>query len=202
MRSIHRSSGRRLDHSAIPGRTFKSLLLLTFAACLLSVASSAQSTADEYQLKAAFLFHFTQYVEWPAEATGEDNSPFLICIVGEDPFQNSLEDAIKGKLVVGKAAKIRHIRQVEDGQKCHLIFLGNNESGRVSQLPESLKHAPVLTVGESADFLKNGGIIRFCMEGNKVRFEVSQEAAQGANLKISSRLLLLAKSVVARKSER
>jgi hypothetical protein len=162
------------------------------------IMSTAQSQVDEYQLKAAFLFHFAQFVEWPAGALGLSDNPFLICIAGEDPFHGDLEEAVRGKFIAAKVVRIRHIKQVQEGAGCHVVFIGKDESGHLSQLIATLRNMPVLTVGESENFLQSGGIIRFCMEDRKVRFEINKEAAEAANLKISSRLLLLAKTVVKR----
>jgi hypothetical protein len=157
-------------------------------------AQSASVT--EYQMKAAFLFHFAEFVDWPAGALGSNDNPFLICIAGEDPFHGDLEEAVRGKFIAAKVVQIRHIKQPQDSAGCHVVFVGSDESGHLSQLIPTLRNMPVLTVGESENFLQRGGIIRFCMEDRKVRFEVNQGAAEAANLKISSRLLLLAKTVL------
>ena len=122
----------------------------------------------------------------------------VFCVLGDDPFHGDLEGTVEGKLVYGKSVRIRHIQQAVDGKECELIFLGRSENARVPEILKALSGLPVLTVGESDDFLRQGGIIRFCMEDRKVRFEVSQEAAERAHLNVSARLLLLAKTVVAR----
>jgi hypothetical protein len=156
----------------------------------------AQSKVDEYRLKAAFLFHFAQLVDWPPGALGADRDPVTLCTLGEDPFHGDLEAVVEGKLAGNRALHVRHFKLVQDVQGCHLLFIGSSERSLVPALLSKLKDAPVLTVGETDDFVKQGGVIRFCLEGNKVRFEINLDAAQRAGLKISSRLLLLAKSVV------
>jgi hypothetical protein len=174
-------------------------VLIALLCVIHPTTSSAQSQADEYRLKAAFLFHFAQFVEWPTEALGNADAPFVICIAGEDPFRGGLEETVQGKLIDSRPVRIRHIKQVQEGQECRVLFIGKGEG--VSPLTATLRNMPVLTVGESDDFLQKAGMIRFFVEDRKIRFEVNQEAAEAANLKISSRLLLLAKTVVGRKGK-
>jgi hypothetical protein len=171
--------------------------ILVASLCVISPKmSSAQSPVDEYQLKAAFLFHFAQFVEWPPDAPKDPDGSFLLCVVGEGPFHGDLERIVEGKLIADQLVRVQHIRQLEDSQGCRVVFIGANESKQISLSTASLRKMPVLTVGESDDFLRQGGIIRFCLEDRKVRFEINQQAAGDAHLKISSRLLLLAKTVV------
>lgn len=158
--------------------------------------SNAQSRVDEYQLKAAFLFHFAQFVEWPPDALKNPDGSFLFCVVGEGPFHGDLERIVEGKLLADKLVHVQHIKQLQDSQGCYVVFIGANESKQIALSTSNLRKLPVLTVGESDDFLRQGGIIRFCLEDRKVRFEINQQAAGDAHLKISSRLLLLAKTVV------
>jgi hypothetical protein len=155
----------------------------------------AQSQQDEYQVKAAFLYHFAQLVEWPAETAGDSGS-FPLCIFGDDPFHGQLEDAVSGKQIGPRTLQIRHVRQPQEARACRVLFIGKVESRRIPALLPELQHSPVLTVGETDGFLSAGGIIRFCLEGNKVRFEINRLAADSVGLKVSSRLLLLAKNVV------
>lgn len=185
-------------------RLFRNLLLfLTLAFYLISpVLAAGQAEVEEYRLKAAFLFHFAQLVEWPPKALTSGDGSLIFCVYGEDPFHGDLEGTVQGKSVAAKPVRIRHINQPQDSKGCHLVFMDRNESGRVRELLNAVNSMPVLTVGESENFLKEGGMIRFCMEERKVRFEISQEAAEKANLKVSSRLLLLAKNVIRANGER
>lgn len=161
-----------------------------------ALLAAGQSQVEEYRLKAAFLFHFAQFVEWPAGALPDGpDKPLVFCVVGDDPFQGELEGTVQGKSAGGRAVRIVHIQRIQANSGCHLAFIDRKQSGRVHELLASLDGAPVLTVGESEDFLRQGGMIRFCMEERKVRFEINQGAAERAHLKISARLLLLAKSV-------
>ena len=107
-----------------------------------------------------------------------------------------LEGTVAGKLVGNRVMRIRHLGQAQDMQTCQILFLGKAQSKRIPQLLASLRNAPILTVGETAGFLDAGGMIRFLLEENKVRFEINVQAAESARIKIGSRLLILAKNVV------
>lgn len=156
----------------------------------------AQSSADEYRVKAAFLFHFVQLVEWPAGSLGNEINPLTLCTIGDDPFRGDLEGTLAGKTVEGRALRVRHLKPTEQVQGCQVVFVSRNDVSRLVPLLEELKNGPILTVGESEGFVLQGGMIGFCLVDNKVRFEINLEAAERARLKLSSRLLLLAKTVV------
>jgi hypothetical protein len=156
-------------------------------ALLAVVRGSAQEASLEYRVKAAYLFNFTKFVEWPAGAI-PDGAPFTICVAGDNPFAATLEDTIRGETVSGRTLQSRPAQGTET---CQVLFIPRE----VDPAP-FLKRArmePVLTVGESPEFVRQGGIINFVREEGKVRFEISQEAASRAQLRISSRLLRLAR---------
>jgi hypothetical protein len=156
----------------------------------------AQTSADEYRIKAAFIFHFAQLVDWPPEVQpGTDNSLFL-CTLGDDPFQGALEGRVAGKAIGNRVVRIRHLGGPKDMQACQILFLDKAQSKRIPMLVANLHNAPVLTVGETAGFLDAGGMIDFLLEENKVRFDINLDAAESAGLKIGSRLLILADHVV------
>ncbi len=158
-----------------------------------------QTTAtSEYQVKAAFLFHFAQFVDWPPEAFKAKDSPITYCTVGEDPFQGALDASLNGKKMGERAFRVLHFKQAQEAKECQVLFLGLTEKKSIAAELENLKRAPVLTVGESEHFAQGGGIIGFFLEDNKVRFEINLEAAEHAKLKISARLLALAKTVIGR----
>jgi hypothetical protein len=159
-------------------------------------AALAQSQASEYHVKAAFLFHFVQLVEWPAGSLGNEMNPVTLCTIGEDPFHGDLDGTLAGKSVGTRPLRVRHLKPAEDVQGCQVLFVSKTDSARLGRLLEELKDGPILTVGESDGFVQQGGMIGFLLVENKVRFEINLEAAERAKLKISSRLLLLAKAVV------
>jgi len=184
-----------LEHSSVT----RSVALLAVLLSILLVGSGhggrAQTTEEEYRIKAAFIFHFAQLVDWPPDtATDTDNSLFL-CTLGEDPFRGMLEGTVAGKVIGNRVIRIRHLGRAQDAQTCQILFIGRAQSKRIAQLVAGLRNAPILTVGETAGFLDAGGMICFVLEENKVRFEINVQAAESARLKIGSRLLILAEHV-------
>jgi hypothetical protein len=193
-------------HPLTNTRALRSIAWLTILLCLLLAAgrerSGAQSTDEEYRVKAAFIFHFAQLVDWPPETrTGAANSLFL-CTIGDDPFQGALESTVAGKAVGDRILVVRHLKQADDVQACHVLFLGKAESKRIPTLLTNLHNAPILTVGESPGFLGAGGMICFVLEDNNVRFGINLDAAASAKLKIGSRLLILAQTVIGESREK
>jgi hypothetical protein len=168
-----------------------------FAVCFQAATAQtawAQSAVDEYHVKAAFLFHFAQLVEWPADTPSDGSNALFLCTLGDDPFHGDLERTIEGKKIGSQTLRIRHVKPSQV-QGCNLLFIGKGEDARLVMIFAALRNMPVLTVGETDDFLGAGGMIRLCLEGQKVRFEINRQAADAARLRISSQLLLLAKNV-------
>ena len=173
-------------------------LVVLFAVAFHVVVSGrawSQPASDEFRLKAAFLFHFAQLVEWPADAFDGSGSSLVLCTLEDDAFYDELENTIQGKQIGLRTIRIRHVRLSQVARGCNVLFIGKVEGKGLSLA--TLRNLPVLTVGETDDFLNSGGMIRFCFEQDKIRFEINREAADSSHLKISSRLLLLATSVTA-----
>jgi hypothetical protein len=179
-----------------------SVVLFVVALHACSSTALAQSTVDEYRVKAAFLFHFTQLVEWPADSPNEGGNSLVVCTLGGDPFHGELENSVAGKQIGSRILRIRHVRQLQDTSGCNLLFISKSEDNRIRFLLASLRNAPVLTVGDADGFTGAGGMIRLFLEGKKVRFEINRPAAESARLRISSQLLLLAKNVVGSNGKR
>ena len=170
------------------------LLVLTMGFCASTLM--AQTTAKEYRIKAAFLFNFAHYVEWPPDTFKEANSPLNYCTVGDDPFEGALDESLNGKSVGTHPLRVQHLKAPENFQGCHIVFIGANENKRVTAILETLKQSPILIVGESNRFVQQGGTVGFLSEENTVRFEVNLDAAQRARLNISATLLSVAKTVI------
>ncbi len=147
-------------------------------------------------MKAAFLFHFAQFVDWPPETFKDAASPLTYCTVGGDPFRGALEATLNGKAVEGRWVRVLHFKEAQEIQGCQVMFIGIADKKFISATMADLKGTPVLTVGESEHFVQEGGMIGFFLEDNKVRFEINLNAAEHAKLKISARLLALAKTVI------
>jgi hypothetical protein len=172
-----------------------SLVLALLAVATATWPAAPQSAAPEYEVKAAFLYNFTKFVDWPPE-TLANGEPLIVAVVGEDPFGPALERAFQGKRVQEHALVIRRFDQLADVQRCHVLFVAASESGRLPALVKLLAAQAVLTVGEGDAFVRRGGVIAFGMEDNKVRFQINLDAAEHAGLKISSELAKLATRVV------
>lgn len=158
----------------------------------LSSSRAQNSTPSEYQLKAAFLFNFAKFVEWPQEAFAETNSPFIIGILGDSPFGNELAQTVVGKNINEHPITLKTFRAAAEATNCHLLFISNTEQKRLPEIIPRLRATPILTVGETERFIEAGGMINFVTENNKIRFQISDDAAKAARLKISSKLLSLA----------
>ncbi len=170
-------------------------------ACLLLTGSGREAAAqgsasNEYQLKAAFLYHFAQFVEWPPETYKDGTSPLTYCTLGGDPFEGGLEASLNGKTIMSRPIRVLHLKEASEGRGCQVVFLGVADKKAVSATLAQLNGTPALTVGESANFAQAGGMIGFLLEDNKVRFEINVGVAEKARLKISARLLALAKTVI------
>jgi hypothetical protein len=150
-----------------------------------------------YALKAAFLYNFATFVEWPPETFPDARAPFTVGVLGRDPFGDLLEETFRGKTVGGRRIAVKRSRDVDDLRSCQLVFLPEGEA--TARALNALKGASVLTVGESDGFAEDGGCVNFYIDGLRVRFEINPEAAKRANLKISSKLLRLARLVAERK---
>jgi hypothetical protein len=170
-------------------------LLVGIVLVFVGVAVQAQS-ASEYQVKAAFLFNFTKFVEWPADAFSSANAPLQICVLGQDPFDNDFEPLIAGKTVNGHKIELSHPDGISQAKACHVLFVALTKKREIEQVLQNLKDARVLTVGDTAGFVQMGGMINFVLDDNRVRFEINLKAAELAHLKLSARLLTVAKLIL------
>ena len=183
-----------------PGGSWRSLTALVrflVALALVGIPLSARVSAresGEYQVKAAFLYNFAKFVDWPGDAFSEGSAPLVIGVIGIDPFGGELEKAIKGKNVGGRPLAVRRLKWGQDLRSCHILFISSSERRHLRQITESLRGASVLTVGDMEQFNQQGGIINFVLEASKVGFEINSRGAAQARLRISSKLLALAKN--------
>jgi hypothetical protein len=150
---------------------------------------------DEYQVKAAFLYNFAKFVEWPPGTFANPADPIGICIAGANPFGSTLESMVQGKKIGDRAFTVRRIADTQEAAGCQVLFIGSTEWKRVRSLLEALKGAAILTVGETDDFTAAGGMIAFQIAGPRVRIQIDIEMAERSRLKISSKLLSLAEIV-------
>jgi hypothetical protein len=148
----------------------------------------------EYQIKAAYLYNFGKFVQWPPRTAEAKNDPFRICVLGQNPFGVML-DGLSGQTINGQSVSTRQIPRAQDAEKCDVLFVGTSEQGHVRVILEVIQKLPVLTVSDMPHFVARGGMIEFVAQRNKVRFEVNRAAAERAGLSLSSELLKLAVNV-------
>ena len=165
------------------------------APAVLAVADSTKASASrEYRIKAAFLYNFAKFTEWPAGAFADAKAPLRLCILGEDRFHGAFK-ALEGRIVKNRPIVASRPSSTDSLGQCHLLFIGASEHGRLGTILESLRGMPVLAVGDTPRFARSGGIIRLETVDNRVRFEINVEAAHHAKLKLDSRLLRLGRIV-------
>jgi hypothetical protein len=187
--------------------------LILFMAATAPRAVAYSPPSQEYQVKAAFLYNFLQFVDWPEDKLTDSKEPIIIGIIGKDPFGTAFEP-VKDKKVKGKSVVIKRFNSIEDLKKsteknksdsgketealtkCQLLFICSSEQKNLKEIIDIVKNQSVLTVGEMEGFLESGGIINWFVEEKKIRFEINTAAAERAKLKIRSNLLRLAKRVV------
>jgi hypothetical protein len=164
-------------------------LLVAFSAFF---ASAQTSASREYQVKAIFLFNFTQFVEWPPSSFSSADAPLVIGVLGENHFGSYLNDAVAGERVNGHPLVIQYYKTIADIKPCHVLFIDQSETNKLAKILESLKGQSVLTVSDDPSFLKNGGMIKFYTKSNKIQLQINPDASKAASLVISSKLLRLA----------
>ena len=179
------------------------VVLAVAVACLLACAmppplAAQQSTAAEYRSKANFLATFPSFVDWPESAFPSAQAPFLICVRGDFSFGTALAEFARGASPHGRRVDVKWVHKDQELRDCQIGFVSRSESKRYAKVLQAVQGAGVLTVGETPGFLAAGGIISFAVERELLQFEVNLVAADGARLKISSRLLTLARRVVNR----
>lgn len=172
-------------------RVFLALIALAFfdnppASELLGAAASLESG-----VKAAFLFNFTKFVDWPSSVFATADAPLTICILGGDPFGRVIDQIVEGESVNGHPIAVERI-QTDQQKSCQVLYVGDN---RALLTTWNATRPAVLTVGEGEDFIRHGGVIGFVIDNRRVRFDINLKAAANNGLKLSSKLLSVARSV-------
>ena len=156
------------------------------------------SDSSEYLIKAGFIFNFAKFVEWPAPSFAQPDSPIVIGILGTDPFGAIIDQIVQDKKIGARGFVVKRLKwaaDLKDLKECKILFVAASERAHIDDVVQAVKGLPILTVGETPGFAEHGGVIRFVLEDNRVRFEVNVEAARQADLTISSRLLTLARII-------
>ena len=157
-------------------------------------AQQMQSSSLELQVKAAILYNFAKFIEWP-EPEGSLGTPINFCVLGSQEFCDTLTLMLRGKTINGRAPVARLIHGLPEIRSCQLLFIGAADKKRLKELTSAAEASGVVTVSDLDDFARNGGMIRLIKEANKVRFRINVDAVNRGGLKISSKLLQLAELV-------
>ena len=171
------------------------LIYLLLAVCFITPIGARGAKVREYEVKAAFLFNFAKFVEWPAGAFPKNDSPFVIGVLGDDPFDHDLEKAVKDKKVKDRKIVIKRFKRISDLENCQILFVSSSEKDRLAAIFKKVNSKPILTVGDVSGFARRGGVINLIRRDKTIGFEINPKAADKAGLKISSQLLRLAKIV-------
>jgi hypothetical protein len=170
--------------------------------CLVTVHPSpglaqpaSSETPPEYLIKAAYLYHFAMFIEWPADAFPAAGLPITIGVLGSDPFGSTLDATIRGKKIDGRPLVVKQLQWNDDVRHSHILFVASSEAGRIAELSRRVEGRPILIVGETTDLAKRGAVINFRIDDGRVRFDINIEAAKRARLSISSKLLKIARIV-------
>jgi hypothetical protein len=166
------------------------------AALLAAMSGGARAEAPlASEVKAAFLFNFTKFVEWPAAAFGSGAAPLMVCVSAGDAMASMIEEVMRNKSISGRPLQLQRVRTPAAARACHVMFVDGDIEKKPGRMLEGLHGAAILTVGDSESFLKSGGIIRILERDRRMTFEVNIDAAARAGIKISSRLLALGTTV-------
>ena len=164
------------------------------AAPMIPTAVGAQTGSLEYEVKAAFLYNFARFVQWPAHRFAAADAPLTICVFGSDPFGPVLDEIVRAERVNGRPIAVARPDTPAAANGCHILFVSDKEEPRFADVLSRLDRHVVLTVGDAPSFLAAGGHISFFLDGNRVRFSVNTEALRECQFQVSSKLLRLARA--------
>jgi hypothetical protein len=181
-------------------KTLKTLALLALLGLFAGStrAYGGEISLTESQVKALFLLNFAKYVDWPSTAFPAADAPIVIGVIGEGGFEGELAAAVGNKSVDGRLIQVRQLQTPEGPDKCHIVFIRSSKKAGLDEILSRIKTKPVLTVGETDQFLEQGGAINFVKKEGKIRLEINLDAARQANVQISSKLLSVADVVKGR----
>jgi hypothetical protein len=178
------------------------IIVCWFFISLFPTVFSVNGESVEYPVKLAFLYNFTKFVEWPANSYSDPGAPFAICVVGHDPFSPDIEAALQTRKAGSHPVRVLSPKPAEALNMCHIVFIPVAEKDQAGKIVRSLDGSSILTVGETVGFAAMGGVINLTVENSEIHFEINRLAADRAHLKISAKLLTLAKIVTEQDSGR
>jgi hypothetical protein len=184
---------RRFSHIGIKVRTFKLGCMIGLLFLGLPTSMSQQMITEEYQVKAVFLYNFSRFVEWPSSSYLTATSPFIIGILGDDPFGNYLEETVRGETVKSHIMTIHHFQNINDIDNCHILFISYKDQDAIKRVLSSVQGKNILTVNESPNFARMGGMIQFYTENDKIKLMINSTSIKETQLQISSKLMSVAR---------
>jgi len=176
------------------GKLLVALCMLTAALCAPEQSSAQEHKPTEYEVKAAYIYNFAKFVEWPSKKPQRPGAALTVCVLGDDPIGPALA-AIEGKTVRDRTIMVKGDLSLGEAAACDILFISSSEQEQLDRVLDVLAGAPVLTIGHAKGFAGQGGMINFYRENKTVRFEINLKAAERAGLKISSNLLRIARIV-------
>lgn len=192
-----RSNSQSECARAKPSKRLLARFLLVLLAGLVSpcLTLGQSEVSQEYQVKAAFLYNFAKFVDWPSAAFANDKAPITVCIYGKDPFGATLDDTVRSKTIGARGFVVRRPKSPKDMAGCQIAYLGGSAGDQLRDFLSIVDSSNVLSVGEDPHFADQGGDIQFVMEDGKIRFLINVDSVNRAGFKMSSKLLALAKLV-------
>jgi YfiR/HmsC-like len=199
-RSRNSASEQRALHGWVSNRCLRMCHCATTVTVLLAllcipVLQAQQPKVSEYQLKAVYLYNFGRFVQWPPNALAAKADTFSICVLGQDPFGQTLDSTLAGETLDGKPVAVKRISTPRDAGTCRILFISSTEEDHLKEILAALDESCILTVSDMPAFSRRGGMIQFVLEGDRVRFEINLTKAETAKLTLSSELLKVATTV-------
>jgi len=186
-------SGEGASYPAWPA--WVALLICGFFLVAPSPVTAQNEDDNEYRLKLAFIYNFAQFTQWPPEAFRNPAAPLMVCVVGQNPFHGEIEQSLRGRTVGDHPLEIKGLKSDDTFKGCQMLFVRASERRMEPTILAALRGSSTLTVGEAKGFAESGGVINFVLEENRLRFEVNLDAATRSRVKISSKVLALARIV-------
>ena len=170
----------------------KWVVILLSSLCIQQGTYAQLATASEYKVKAVFLFNFTHFIDWPEEAFEDGYSPFVIGMIGGDPFGTFLEQAVSGERINAHVIRIERYDNIQDIKACHILYVNTRDPEEIKRILAAVSNRSILTVGDTPNFIRWGGMVRFYTQESKIKLEINNTLARSRQLKISSKLLRVA----------
>ena len=190
---------QRVTHIIFSVRHLVRLLTLAILLCALlpqpTIYARAPQINAEYKLKAAFLYNFTRFVEWPENAFSSTTSPVIIGIIGEDPFGAFIDELVSNEKIGNRSIIIRRFKGVTDIANCHILYICYQQTEKIAAVLSTASNKGILTIADAPPFTRMGGMVQFYTDKNKIRMQINNGAAKRAGLNISTKLLSVAKVV-------